>query len=163
MTVVQWATSPEMTALIGVAVMAAILTTSDSLLNALTSNLTQDFSFLQQRPLSWTRMASIGMGVLAIGISFLFDNIVSLMIMAYELSVCTLVVPLLGALFKKGKGNAISAYLSIGLGAIAFFSLRSISLDFPKELTALALSAVGFFLGEVIARALPNQAPTHER
>lgn len=142
-------TSPLITALVGAAVMAAILATADSLLNAITSNLSQDFSLLKDKPLNTTRIMSMSIGGFAIFISFYFDNIVGLLIQAYELSVCTLVVPLLGALFKKGKGNLTSALLAIGFGALGFFLLRWISIDFPKEIGALGLSSLGYLIGEV--------------
>lgn len=152
LTVLAKMTSPLMTAFVGAAIMAAILATSDSLLNAITSNLSQDFSFLKNKPLNATRCLSISLGALAILTSFYFDNVVSVIIQAYELSVCTLVVPLLGALFKKTPGNASSAALAIGLGALAFFTLRWIPMDIPREIGALSCSCIGYFLGELLAK-----------
>ncbi len=152
LTSIQTMTSPAITALIGAAIMAAILATADSLLNAITSNLSQDFSFLKKKSLNVTRIASFSIGALALLFSFYFDHIVSLLIQAYELSVCTLVVPLLGALFKKKQASASSAMLAIGCGAIGFFSLRYLPFEFPKEIGALALSLCGYIIGEKLKK-----------
>lgn len=157
-TAIELTTSPLMAALVGSAIIAAILATSDSLLNAITSNLSQDFSFLKKRPLNVTRVVSISIGSLAIFISFYFDNIVGLLIQAYELSVCTMVVPLLGALFKRSQGNIISAVLAITFGAGGFFFFRLVPTDFPNEIGALSLSLLGYVAGELKEklRAVPN-------
>ena len=152
MTAIQLTTSPLMSALVGAAVMAAILATADSLLNAITSNLSQDFSFLKKKSLNVTRVLSIAIGGLAIFISFYFNSIVGVLIQAYELSVCTLVVPLLAALFKKQKGNLSSAILSIAFGALGFFALRLIPTQLPIGIVALSLSALGYVAGEMRAR-----------
>lgn len=149
MTVIQQMTSPLMSGLVGAAIMAAILATSDSLLNAITSNLSQDFAIFKKKSLNVTRILSISIGGLAIMMSFYFDNIVGLLIQAYELSVCTLVIPLFGALFKKGKGNLTSAILAIVCGAIGFFFLRFLPINFPKEVGALGLSLLGYATGEL--------------
>lgn len=159
LTAIQLTTTPVVSALVGAAVMAAILATSDSLLNAITSNLSQDFSFLKKRALNMTRLTSISVGASAIFVSFYFNNVVDLLIQAYELSVCTLIVPLLGALFKKGKGNLTSALLAIGCGTGGFFLFRFVPLDFPREIGAMGLSLLGYAAGELKAKlqAVPNE------
>ncbi len=151
-------TSPAITALVSAAIMAAILATSDSLLNAITSNLSQDFSLLKKKSLNISRISSFSIGILAILCSFYFDQIVSLLIQAYELSVCTLVIPLLGALFKKSQGNRLSAFLSVGFGAAGFFCLRYIPIDFPKEIGALFLSFCGYMIGELMPKKIQEPA-----
>lgn len=148
----QATTSPWMTALVGAAIMAAILATADSLLNAITSNISQDFSWFSKRSLNATRLLTIFLGASALFVSFYLDSIVRVVIQAYELSVCTLVVPLLAALFKKTPGNARSAMLSIASGALVFFFLRFVSTDLPREGTALACSFMGYAWGEIRAR-----------
>ncbi|MDE3046349.1 MAG: sodium:solute symporter family protein [Verrucomicrobiota bacterium] len=156
---IQLTTSPVMAALVGAAIMAAILATADSLLNAISSNLSQDFAFLKKRSLNATRVVSVSIGALAIFVSFYFSNVVDLLIQAYELSVCTLVVPLLAALFKKSRGEFRSAALSIALGAFGFFLFRIIPVEFPREVGAIALSLIGYAIGEFLARrrSLPEQ------
>lgn len=151
MAAVKMTTSPVIAALVGCAVIAAILSTANSLLNAISSNLAQDFVFTRGHSLSMTRWLTAGIGVGAICMSYCFNNIVDLMIQAYELSVCSVFVPLMGALFKKGKGRALSAALSMGLGAFGFFLFRLYPIGAPRELSALGCSLLGYVVGEVLA------------
>jgi solute:Na+ symporter, SSS family len=147
-------TDPWITALVGCAVLAAIISTATSLINAISSNLLSDFklSFLQnvdsmRAVKGITCLISIG----AIFFAFYFDNIVDLLIQSYELSVSCLFVPVMMALFKR-KGNFISACTAISLGAIGFVLFRIYPIDFPKEMVSLLLSMLGYGVGEVISK-----------
>lgn len=147
-------TNPWITALVGCAVLAAIISTATSLINAISSNLSSDFklSFLQNiesmRVVKGiTCLISIG----AIFFAFYFDNIVDLLIHSYELSVSCLFVPVMMALFKR-KGNFISACTAIILGAIGFVLFRIYPIDFPKEIISLLLSMLGYGVGEVVSK-----------
>jgi solute:Na+ symporter, SSS family len=147
-------TNPWITALVGCAVLAAIISTATSLINAISSNLSSDFklSFLQNiesmRVVKGiTCLISIG----AIFFAFYFDNIVDLLIQSYELSVSCLFVPVMMALFKR-KGNFISACTAIILGAIGFVLFRIYPIDFPKEIISLLLSMLGYGVGEVVSK-----------
>jgi SSS family solute:Na+ symporter len=151
MSAVQLTTSPVVSALVGCAVIAAILSTANSLLNAISSNLSQDFAFTRDQSLNRTQWITGAIGVAAIFVTYFFNNIVDLMIQAYELSVCCVFVPLIAALFKKSKGNWMSAALSMGFGAGAFFLFRLYPIELPREVTALGLSLVGYGVGEAIA------------
>ncbi len=91
-------------------------------------------------------------------VSYSFNNVVDLLIQSYELSVSCLFVPVFAALFKK-NGNIGSALGAIVLGAISFCLFRAIELPVPREVVSLALSTIGFFLGEAWARfQAPQQA-----
>jgi SSS family solute:Na+ symporter len=147
-------TNPWITALVGCAVLAAIISTATSLINAISSNLSSDFklSFLQNIESmrivkGITCLISIG----AIFFAFYFDNIVDLLIQSYELSVSCLFVPVMMALFKR-KGNFISACTAIILGAIGFVLFRIYPIDFPKEIISLLLSMLGYGVGEVVSK-----------
>lgn len=147
-------TTPWITALVGCAVLAAIISTATSLINAISSNLSSDFKlpFLQNidsmRVVKGiTCLISIG----AIFFAFYFDNIVDLLIQSYEFSVSCLFVPVMMALFKK-KCNFISACNAIILGAIGFVLFRIYSIDFPKEIISLFLSMAGYGVGEVVSK-----------
>lgn len=147
-------TNPWITALVGCAVLAAIISTATSLINAISSNLSSDFklSFLQNVDSmkvvkGITCIISIG----AIFFAFYFDNIVDLLIQSYELSVSCLFVPVIVALFKR-KGNFISACTAIILGATGFVLFRIYPIDFPKEILSLLLSMLGYGVGEVVSK-----------
>lgn len=159
MSAVALMTSPAISALVGCAVIAAILSTANSLLNAISSNLAQDFAFTKTHSLKLTRWITALIGISAIFISYAFTNIVDLMIMAYELSVCCVFVPLMGALFKKTKGNALSAFLAMGFGAIGFFFFRLYPSDIPREIAALGLSLLGYGVGLLRKTTDPSLQP----
>lgn len=145
-------TNPWMSALVGCAILSAIISTATSLINAISSNLTSDFrfSFFQKiesmKNIKWmTCVLSIG----AIFFAFYFNNIVDILIQSYELSVSCLFASVTIALFKK-EGNFISASISIAVGAIGFFLFRIYPIAFPKEIITLILSFIGYGIGELI-------------
>lgn len=156
MTTVQHFTTPAISALVGAAVLAAIISTADSLLNAIGSNLAQDFnlSFLKTGEGKGASSVRIAQGLtclIAIAgmcVSFSFTGVVDLLIISYELSVSCLFIPIIFALFKK-QSNAFSAVLAIVFGAIGFVLFRAYLLPLPKEVTSVFLSLFGFFLGEI--------------
>lgn len=142
-------TNPWITALVGCAILAAIISTATSLINAISSNLSSDFNitFLQNmRGVKWvTCLISIG-GIL---FAFYFDNIVELLIQSYELSVSCLFVPIVFALYKK-KGESLSALLAIIFGAFGFIIFRLQPIESPREIVSLIFSLGGFGMGELL-------------
>lgn len=152
-------TSPAIAAIVGCAVLAAIISTADSLINAISSNLSQDFdlSFLKsKKSVRMAQSITALIAVLAMVFSLWFDNIVDLLIQSYDLSVSCLFVAVCMALFK-GKGNYLSAVLSISLGAISFFFFKIVSIPFPKEIISVLISLIGYVIGELIVRQQKNQ------
>lgn len=139
-------TNPWLSALVGCAVLAAVISTATSLINAISSNLSSDFALaVTIRTVQWgTGLISI----LAIFFAFYFDNIVDLLIQSYELSVVCLFVPICVALFKK-EGRALSAWLSILLGVCAFIMFRIYPIALPRELVSIACSCGGYLIGEL--------------
>lgn len=148
MQVIQATTTPAIVSLVGCAILAAIISTADSLMNAISSNIAQDFNF-RNNSVKTSQLITFAIGIVALIGSFYFNNIVAILIQSYELSVSCLFVPVFAALFIK-KGNAISAMYSIALGALGFLSVRLWAIDFmPGELFSLILSLIGFSLGEL--------------
>ncbi len=159
MAVVQAVTTPQIAALLGCAVLAAIISTAISLINAVSSNLTQDFDFVfmqGKRDTRKLRWITAFIGCAGIFFSFYFDNVVDLLIQSYELSICCLFVPVLIALFKR-QGNKLSASLAIALGALGFCLFRLIPVNFPKEVLSIFLSLLGYGLGEILAWSQSKQ------
>lgn len=149
MTVINAITNPAIAALVGCAILAAIISTADSLINAISSNLSQDFelSFVNVRTSQYLTTAIALIGII---FSFNFDNVVDLLIQSYELSVCCLFVPVFAALFKR-NGNRLSATLAIVCGASGYFFMRFLPIEFPKEILSIFVSSIGFFAGEWIS------------
>lgn len=146
-------TNPWMTALVGCAVLAAIISTATSLINAISSNLSSDFklSFLQNiDPMRIVKGITCLISIGAIFFAFYFDNIVDLLIQSYELSVSCLFVPVLMALFRK-RGNFMTAFIAIIFGAIGFFLFRMYPIEFPKEIASILLSLLGYSCGGIVA------------
>lgn len=152
MTAIAKTTNPWMTAIVGCAILAAIISTATSLMNAISSNLSNDFDltfFKEINSLSVVKVTTCLISIGAIIFAFYFDNIVDLLIQSYELSVSCLLVPILAALLKR-KGNFLAALLAIIFGCGGFFLFRLYPIEFPKEMVGLILSLVGFVCGEVV-------------
>lgn len=151
MTVIEKTSTPFLTALIGCAILVAIISTADSLLNAISSNVAQDFDFVKKDPIAFSQKITFVVSVLAIACSYYFNNILDLLVLSYELSVCCLFVPIFAALFKE-KGNVQAASLAIILGATGFIGTRLVPIEFPKEIFCLLLSGLGYGIGELWVR-----------
>ena len=152
MSAIENTTNPLITLLVGCAVLAAIISTASSLINAISSNIAIDFKsalIQQKKPLKTARIITAAVSISAIFFTFFFDNIVDLMIQSYDLSVSCLFIPIFIALFKK-RGFFISALLSIAFGIIGFFLFRIHPIFIPKEIASIILSLIGYGLGEVI-------------
>ncbi len=163
MMVIEKTTNPTVTAFVGCAILAAIISTATSLINAISSNLSNDFnlSFLKKN-MRGIKIITAGMSIGAIFFAFYFNNVVDLLIQSYDLSVSCLFVPILFALFKR-KGNFPSALLSVLCGAAGFTLFQFYPIPFPKELASISLSFAGFGIGEWIsASRKPSLAGKYE-
>jgi SSS family solute:Na+ symporter len=151
MTVVQSATNPILAAFVGCAILAAIISTADSLVNAISSNLAQDFDlrFLQKEKSVFAAQAiTAGIAIAGIFGSYYFNNVVDMLIQSYELSVSCLFVPVFAALFRK-EGYRASAMLAIFGGTLGFIVFRIYPIDFPREIASLAVSGAFFWAAEL--------------
>lgn len=147
MTMVQSLSSPVLAALIGTAIIAAIVSTADSLINAVSSNIAQDF--LKSASVRTSQMITASIAILGIFLSYFFQNIVDILIQSYELSVSCLLIPVAYALWKR-EGPKTAALGGILGGLIGFIGLRAYPLDFPRELISLVFSALGFLIGYLL-------------
>lgn len=148
-------TNPWISALVGCAILAAIVSTATSLINAISSNLSSDFklSFSMRGLKAMTCAISAG----ALFFTFYFDNVVDLLIQSYELSVSCLFIPVVMALFRK-RGHRAEAFAAIILGFLGFFLFRIYPVGLPKEIATILLSLLGYGCGRVIkarGRLLP--------
>lgn len=144
-------TNPWIASLVGCAVLAAIISTATSLINAISSNLSSDFQLsLPMRGVKGiTCLISIG----AIFFAFYFNNIVDVLIQSYELSVSCLFVPVVMALFRK-QGAFMAASCALILGCIGFFLFRIYPIDFPKEIASILLSMLGYIFGDIVSKPI---------
>ena len=129
-------------------IIAAISSTVDSLLCAITSNVAQDFNLSSiglPRSVHSSRVITLLIGLTAVGGSYIFSsNIIGILAGSYELSVSCLFVPLVISYFKNNlnKNGAYGAILG-GLFGFIFFKIYPVGM--PRELISLALSCLGLF------------------
>ena len=145
--------TPLLTALVGCAVLAAIVSTASSLINAIGSNLSSDFKPKQGNQIISTRgfqYITCVISLAAIVFAFYFDNVVDLLIECYDLSISCMFIPVFFALYKR-QGNYLAAMMSMVCGALGFFLLRVYPMEFPKEIASILLSLVGYGAGELLA------------
>lgn len=140
-------------ALTACAIVAAITSTADSLLCAISSNIAQDFEpafITEKNQLSFSKIVTLITGIVAIIASYLVpQNIIKIMIGSYALSVSCLLVPLLFSYFRKNLNkNAAIGSIVFGLFGIIIFKIYPI--HFPKEVVTLAMSFAGYMIGNVI-------------
>lgn len=143
-------TNPVISALTACAVLAAIISTADSILMAISSNLCQDFSTII--PSNNSRVAQIFtalIGVGALAMSYMSEGIFAILIQSYEISVCCLLVPVLGAVIdsKKKIATPQAAWGAVLLGIFGFVLFRFFKPPIPKELLTIGLSTIGYLLG----------------
>jgi len=149
-TFLDWFLPKSFVALATVGILAAIISTADSLLCAISSNASQDFDFTFTgitNKLTLSKIITLLIGIVALVASyFMPTDIIYILTESYAISVCCLFVPLIIAYFKKDckKGAAIGA-IAFGLVGFIFFQINPIAL--PHQIAALLLSALGYLIG----------------
>lgn len=131
-------------------IIAAITETAASLLCAVSSNIAQDFdfSFLGiHNKLKVSQYITFLTGAIAFCASYVVSqDIIGILIDSYEISVSCLLVPLLFSYFRSSlKKNAAIGAIIFGLAGFILFRLWPIPI--PKEIAALALSLLGYWIG----------------
>ncbi len=149
MTAISTLTNPYLTAIVGCAVLAAIVSTVTSLINAISSNIFTDFIKVNSMGVITTITTIISF--VSVGFALYFNSIVEVMFFGYELSACCLCVPLLFALFKK-NGDFFAALFSALFGLAGFVIFRAVPLEFPREILALLCSLLGFGVGTLFQK-----------
>lgn len=151
--VLELITSDFMFVLVTCGIIAAITSTADTLMCAVSSNIAQDFDFSFvpiNNKLRLSQAITFFVGVSAVIASYtVSQNIIDIAIASYELSVSCLLIPLLYALFggKRSKNAALGAAV---LGLMGFIGLRFVPLPAwaPHEIVTILLSWLGYQIGE---------------
>ena len=132
-------TSPKLGSFFACAILMAIVSTADSLLCAITSNISIDFNLSHK----FSKIISLFIGALSIFISYLDAEIIPLMIVAYKIVICTLTVPIIAAVVvPRYRIHFLSPYISCIIGILC------VAMNIPHvELFSLLLcSATYYFL-----------------
>jgi len=129
-------------------ILAAITSTADSLLCAISSNIAQDFNLLgASRAVSRAQLITLITGVIVFGISFLVpSSVIGILIGSYELSVCCMLIPLLVA-YARPSITSLAAYGACIGGLIGFVAFKIYPIALPREVASLVLSGAGFLIG----------------
>lgn len=137
--------NPSFAALFAAAVLMAILSTADSLICAISSNLSLDFPIFGER--KYVAAITFLVGVFAMVWSSMESNIIPMMVFAYELSVCAMLVPAMGGLFIKNISRQAGIFsFFAGIFTFVLLKLFKWDLSIPSELLPLLISAIVFSL-----------------
>ena len=132
------------TSIVAMAILCAIVSTADSLLCAVSSNLTLDFKRSESKSnLLYTRMLTLMLGIVAVIVANYFNDIMKAILISYEIMICTLFLPIVVCYFSFKK-RTVFAYLSIFLGLTGFLShakfTASFNCNITRELFCILLS-----------------------
>ncbi|NKB47233.1 MAG: hypothetical protein GKR77_05530, partial [Legionellales bacterium] len=140
---------PWVLALITVGLLAAIISTADSLLCAISSNLALDFGLQQASTrvaLHGSRAITLVSGIVALLIAYRFDNIILVLVHSAELPVSALFIPILMCCVCQ-KVYRLGAILAVVGGAATFIWFKLFPVAYPNEVVQILVSLVGYGIG----------------
>jgi Na+/proline symporter len=145
-------TSPFVFALCILGLIAAITSTADSLLCAVSSHFSQDFDFSRIGfidKLVLSKAITFITGIIVLTASFLVkQDIIDILIESYTLAVSCLFVPLLFVFFKKNL-NKYAAIGAMTCGFISFVFFLFYKTPVPHGILPLTFSFIGYGLGSL--------------
>lgn len=149
LTVIAYTTNHLTVAAALLAVVAAISSTVDSLLCAISSNVAQDFDLSRiglPRTLRSSQIITCIIGLVALGVSFTLNNqVIQILAGSYELSVSCLLVPLLVSYFKASlPARAAAASMITGFASFVLFKLFFHQYTGVREFASLVISAISY-------------------
>ncbi len=147
---VQVLTNQYVSSILVVAILLAVISTSDSLINSIASNIVFDFNFAKNR-LSASKMLTLLIGISSFLIGWFFNHVITVLVLSYSLSVCILFIPIMFALLQKNPSRIGSA-ISMACGALGYLVLLFVSTQLPKELIAVLFSLFGYLGGQQLER-----------
>lgn len=155
-TTVKTLTNPTLSTILICAILMAIISTADSLLCSVSSNIACDFPRIGNT-LFVSQFITLGVGLSTLFLSFLFSNVVMMLMFSYELAVSILFVPVTMAIWTKTPQQR-SAIFAMSFGAISFLTTKLGTFSLPNELINLGSSFLGFALSESAYKLqlLPN-------
>ena len=131
---------------------SAIMSTADSCLMAASGNFTTDIlkiSHKNPKGIKYSQLTTLVIGILAIILATMMQNVLELMLYSYAFMVSGLFVPVLGTMFLKNPSSKAALYAMVLGGGTTLFLILS-KADLPLGLDAnffgIALSALVFIL-----------------
>ena len=132
-------------------IVAAITSTADSMLCAISSNIAQDFNcsiFKNFNKITLSKIITFIVGVAALLLSYVMpkDNIIGIIVFSYNIMVSCLFVSTIFALFKKSLCKE-AAIFSVSSGAITFLLFKMINLGILSDILPLIVSFIAYIIG----------------
>lgn len=141
-------------------IIAAITSTANSLLCAISSNIAQDFNIpLKLNKLKLAKIITLITGLTCLVLSYTIGyDVIDILIESYQISVICLFVPLMFAIFSKNLSK-FSAYCAIIFGLLSFLILKPLNFHL-SGLISILFSLIGFLLAKKYY--FPNQHCTND-
>ena len=135
------------------ALMAAISSTADSLLCAISSELVEGLQLYGPKnmsPLKFARLATLLIGGGAFLLSYIVPlNIIDILVESYALSVSCILVPFLACIISTHQSKSAGIY-SMLFGFVGFGLFRFIPGLWYRDILAIGLSFIGYVIGQTI-------------
>ncbi|HVX00407.1 MAG TPA: sodium:solute symporter family protein [Candidatus Babeliaceae bacterium] len=128
-------------------IFAAIISTADALLCAISSHMVQDFNLTQKstHALWIAKGATLAIGIVTLILGHYYNNIIDVLVGSYTIPVAALFVPLMAPFILK-KVYYQAAWASIAIGLSSYCILKLIGADWPIEIISLALATMCYAL-----------------
>lgn len=150
LTVVGQICSPIPSTIFACAILMAIMSTADSLLCSIISNMAFDFplgkGLSDSKKISIAKVATLITGLGAILSSYLFDNVLSVLIFSYELSVAILFVPVVAGFLDPNRVDRREGWASCLCSGVIYLSTLLIFPSAGAVWLAMAAGALAFAL-----------------
>jgi len=134
-------------------IVAAIISSANGILCAISSNIVQDFAVTfvdKKHHIILSKLVMLAVGITGVGLAFYCSDIIHVLVSSYAVPVTALLVPLLMAYFSYNKSqlSSYAAYASVctGLGVFLFSKITGLYYS-TGEIDALIASAAGYALG----------------
>ena len=143
------------------AIISAVISTADALLLAAVSNISNDFLLrlrsLRDNPraqLRWSRIITVGLGALALGLSLIVPGIIQVLTMAFTMYGSGVFVSFMFGLFTRfggGKAALISMVAGALTGLLGLTGVVTVP-GVPTIVVAVAVSFLAYVIGALAAR-----------
>lgn len=145
--------SPFVVTFVVYGVFAAIISTADALLCAISSHVVQDFTEDHSRSkLLLSKTTTLIVGCITLAIGRIYSNVLDLILASTNMAVVGLLVPLLVAYLLPTRCSRLGAWLALisGLSALLIFTHTTAITTPSPEATALLTSALAYCIGYAI-------------
>lgn len=145
--------SPFVVTFVVYGVFAAIISTADALLCAISSHVVQDFTEDRSRKkLLLSKATTFIVGCITLILGRMYSNVLDLILASTNMAVVGLLIPLLVAYLFPTRCSRLGAWLALGSGlaALLIFTHTTAVLTPSPEATALLASAFAYSIGYAI-------------